>query len=189
MNREYPTVTNLSRRQNRALIKEIASGDKIVIGTHALIQKTVVFQTLAFVIVDEQHRFGVRQRATLEQFKEIAPHFLSMSATPIPRTLSLTLFGDLDLSLITELPKNRKRIITRIVMPEDRPRTHQFIRDEVKNGRQVFVICPRIEKPEETDNAEWQQLQIRSVKEEYEKLSKTIFPDLTVGMLHGKCLL
>ncbi len=170
-----------------ALIKEIASGKiKIVIGTHALIQKTVVFQTLAFVIVDEQHRFGVRQRATLEQFKEIAPHFLSMSATPIPRTLSLTLFGDLDLSLITELPKNRKRIITRIVMPEDRPRTHQFIRDEVKNGRQVFVICPRIEKPEETDNAEWQQLQIRSVKEEYEKLSKTIFPDLTVGMLHGK---
>lgn len=170
-----------------ALIKEIASGKvKIIIGTHALIQKTVVFQNLAFVIVDEQHRFGVRQRAALEQFKEIAPHFLSMSATPIPRTLSLTLFGDLDLSLITELPKDRKPIVTRIVLPEDRPRTHQFIRDEVKNGRQVFVICPRIEKPEKTDNAEWQQLQIRSVKEEYEKLSKTIFPDLNVGMLHGK---
>ncbi len=170
-----------------ALIKEIAMGKvKIIIGTHALIQKTVAFQNLAFVIVDEQHRFGVRQRAALEQDKEIVPHFLSMSATPIPRTLSLTLFGDLDLSLITELPKNRKSIITRIVLPEDRPRTHQFIRDEVKNGRQVFVICPRIEKPEESDNTEWRELQIRSVKEEYEKLSKTIFPDLKVGMLHGK---
>ncbi len=170
-----------------ALVKEIVSGKiKIIIGTHALIQKTVAFQNLAFVIVDEQHRFGVRQRAALEQDKEIVPHFLSMSATPIPRTLSLTLFGDLDLSLITELPKNRKQIITRIVLPEDRSRTHQFIRDEVKNGRQVFVICPRIEKPEESDNTEWRELQIRSVKEEYEKLSKTIFPDLKVGMLHGK---
>ncbi len=170
-----------------ALIKEIASGNvKIIIGTHALIQKNVSFKNLAFVIVDEQHRFGVRQRAVLEQNEKITPHFLSMSATPIPRTLSLTLFGDLDLSLITELPKNRKPIITRIVMPDERTMTHQFIRDEVKNGRQVFVICPRIEKPEESDNAAWQQLQVRSVKEEHEKLSTKIFPDLSVEMLHGK---
>ena len=170
-----------------SLIKEVANGKvNVVIGTHALIQKTVSFPTLALVIVDEQHRFGVRQRAALEQNKDIVPHFLSMSATPIPRTLSLTIFGDLELSLITELPKNRKPIITRAVTPEDRGRTYQLIRDEIKNGRQAFVICPRIEKPEDADNAEWQTLQVKSVKEEYEKLSKDIFPDLRIGMLHGK---
>jgi ATP-dependent DNA helicase RecG len=161
----------------------------IVMGTHALIQKSVTFPQCALVIVDEQHRFGVKQRATLEKDTTLLPHFLSMSATPIPRTLSLTLFGDLDLSLITELPKNRKLIITRIIPPEDRTNTHTLIRDEIKRGQQVFVICPRIEKPEEEisqNTAEWWKLEIKSVKEEYEKLSQKIFPDLSVGMLHGK---
>ena len=159
----------------------------IVIGTHALIQKTVVFHSLALVIVDEQHRFGVRQRAALEHGKALIPHFLSMSATPIPRTLSLTLFGDLDLSLITELPKNRKPIISRVVLPEERKNAYQFIRDEITAGRQAFVICPRIEKPEESDSAtSFIAREVKSVKEEHEKLSRTVFPDLKVGMLHGK---
>ena len=111
-----------------------------------------------------------------------------MSATPIPRTLSLTIFGNLDLSLIKELPKNRKPIITKIVSPENRKKAYQFIRDQIKRGRQAFVICPRIEKPEEAFITEstLQKLELKSVKEEYEKLSKKIFPDLKVAMLHGK---
>ena len=171
------------------LLKEIERRKiKIVIGTHALIQKTVVFPNLALIIIDEQHRFGVEQRATLIKNKKNVPHFLSMSATPIPRTLSLTIFGNLDLSLITELPKNRKPIITKIVSPENRKKAYQFIRDQIKRGRQAFVICPRIEKPEEAFITEstLQKLELKSVKEEYEKLSKKIFPDLKVAMLHGK---
>ncbi len=177
-----------SATTKQSLLREIASGKvHIVIGTHALIQKTVSFHSLALVIVDEQHRFGVRQRAALEHGKEIIPHFLSMSATPIPRTLSLTLFGDLDLSLITELPKNRKPIISRVVIPEERNNAYEFIRDEIAAGRQAFVICPRIEKPEESDGAaSLIAREVKSVKEEHEKLSRTVFPNLTVGMLHGK---
>src|SRR3989338_11278822 len=121
-------------------------------------------------------------------------HFLSMSATPIPRTLALTLFGDLDLSIIDELPKGRKPIITRIVAPENRDKAHAFIRGEVKKGRQVFVICPRIEKST-SDMSQvtsymsararaWDD--VKAVKEEYEKLSKKVFPDLRVAMLHGR---
>lgn len=162
---------------------------KIVIGTHALIQEDVNFQNLALVIIDEQHRFGVEQRATLVKDKKIIPHLLSMSATPIPRTLSLTIFGDLDLSLITELPKNRKPIITKVVAPESREKAYAFIRGQVKKGRQVFVICPRIESTIDsqqlTTNA-ISKLEMKNVIDEYEKLSKKIFPDLKVTMLHGK---
>jgi ATP-dependent DNA helicase RecG len=176
-----------------ALTKEIEEGKiKIAIGTHALIQKSVEFKNLALVIVDEQHRFGVEQRKSLisksKGFSGLVPHFLSMSATPIPRTLSLTLFGDLDISLITELPKNRKEIITKAVLPENRDKAYAFIRGQVKKGRQVFVICPRIEPNEESriKNNELGKLEIKTVKEEYEKLSKKVFPDLRVAMLHGK---
>lgn len=179
-----------------ALLKEISQKNlKIVIGTHALIQKGVNFPDLALVVVDEQHRFGVKQRAALIKNKNLVPHFLSMSATPIPRTLSLTLFGDLDLSLITELPKNRKPIVTKIVALANREKAYDFIRDEIKKGRQAFVICPRIEIPNQTENdsrtfanktGENIKLEIKSVKEEYEKLSKKIFPDLKIAMLHGK---
>ncbi len=181
----------------------IRKGDvKIIIGTHALIQKSIMFRNLGLVVVDEQHRFGVKQRAELLQHNKnshdknakssplLVPHFLSMSATPIPRTLSLTLFGDLDLSLITELPKDRKTIITKVVEPEERNKAYAFIRQQVKGGRQVFVICPRIEKPEEIEESsfasEWQRLEVKSVKVEYEKLSKKIFPTFKVAMLHGK---
>ncbi len=178
----------------------------ITIGTHALIQKSINFKNLALVIIDEQHRFGVEQRKELalknKRLSGLVPHFLSMSATPIPRTLSLTLFGDLDISLITELPKNRKEIITKAVAPENRPKAYAFIRGQVKKGRQVFVICPRIAAPENggeplaspsrersgrpSGAGTLQKLEIKSVKEEYEKLSKKVFPDLCVEILHGR---
>ncbi len=167
---------------------------KIAIGTHALIaesneEQSLAFQNLALVIVDEQHRFGVAQRAALlgQKFK---PHFLSMSATPIPRTLMLTVFGDLDISTITELPAGRKNIVTKIVPREERSNTYEFIRAEVRGGRQTFVICPRIEpdaiNEPEVKIREFNKLELKSVKEEYEKLSKKIFPDLRVAMLHGQ---
>lgn len=182
--------------------KEIERGAiKIVIGTHTLIQKGVKFKDLALVTVDEQHRFGIRQRAELLQRgsesrgasepAKLAPHFLSMSATPIPRTLALTVFGDLDLTLINELPQNRKPILTKIVDPENRLKAYQFIRAQVRQGRQVFVICPHIEAPEagdgaQTSNYRFRNLDVKNVKEEYGKLSGAVFPDLKVAMLHGK---
>ena len=186
----------LERELSAAAIKKRILGGKIriVIGTHAVIQKDVHFHQLGLIVVDEQHRFGVRQRGELMGRSVYTPHFLSMSATPIPRTLALTLFGDLDLSIIDELPKGRRPIITRIVAPENRGKAHAFIRGEVKKGRQVFVICPRIEKST-SDMSQvtsymsararaWDD--VKAVKEEYEKLSKKVFPDLRVAMLHGR---
>ncbi len=172
----------------RKLLEKVEDGKiDILIGTHALIQGKVKFGNLALVIVDEQHRFGVEQRARLVKVKNspVIPHLLSMTATPIPRTLALTIYGDLDLSLIDELPKGRKKIITKIIAPKEREKTYKFIRKEVKKGRQVFVICPRIETPEtEKENSTWGD--VKAVKEEYKKLSEKIFKDLNVGLLHGK---
>lgn len=184
------------------LVQEIAAGGaKIIIGTHALIQKEVEFNNLVFAVVDEQHRFGVEQRAALAKSGSgLVPHVLSMSATPIPRTLALSIFGDLDLSIIDELPAGRKEIITKLVAPANRGKAYAFIRGQVKKGRQVFVICPRIEianNHESTANftnisgiraqiRENLRLEIKSVKAEYERLSREIFPDLRVAMLHGK---
>ncbi|MDO8467093.1 MAG: ATP-dependent DNA helicase RecG [bacterium] len=193
-------------------LEEIAQDKiKIILGTHALIsevkgKKSLIFNDLALAIVDEQHRFGVDQRASLVK-KESASrrtagwrtgetttvHFLSMSATPIPRTLSLTLFGDLDLSIIDEMPKGRKEIVTKVIPPLNRKKAYDFIRGEVKKGRQAFVICPRIEEAEKPEVAKvgdkkkinlWAD--VKNVTEEYERLSKTIFPDLRVAMLHGR---
>ena len=173
------------------LKKEIADGTiSIVLGTHSLIENSMKFKNLGLVIIDEQHRFGVEQRAALVRGKDLLPHFLSMSATPIPRTLTLTLFGDLDLSLITELPRGRRPITTKIVAPENRNKAYAFIRDEIGRGRQAFVICPRIEastdeeEPKDPRAMLWQE--VRTVEEEYEKLSKKVFPDLRIAMLHGK---
>lgn len=170
----------------------------ILIGTHALIQDKIKFKNLALVIVDEQHRFGVEQRAKLVRGKQM-PHFLSMTATPIPRTLALTIYGDLDISLISEMPKGRQKIITKVVSPNQREQAYEFIRREVKKGRQVFVICPRIEpqvNSPSTVNGASPQLKIdsrkllwaevKAVKEEYEKLNEKIFPDLKIAILHGK---
>jgi len=169
--------------------KKTSSKTKIFVGTHALIQKSVKFKNLALVIVDEQHRFGVEQRATLIRGEKM-PHLLSMTATPIPRTLALTIYGDLDISLIDEMPKGRQKIITKIVPPNERKSAYEFIRQEVKKARQVFVICPRIELSENssttlgTSKLLWQE--VKAVKEEYEKLATKIFPDLKIDMLHGK---
>lgn len=163
----------------------------IIIGTHALIQDKIKFNNLALVIVDEQHRFGVKQRQKLLNFNEdeknngggkptnkLTPHFLSMTATPIPRSLALTLYGDLDLSIINEMPRGRKKIITKLVKEENRAAAYEFIRQEIKNGRQAYVICPMIDESD--------RLGVKSVKAEHKKLDEVIFPELSVGLLHGK---
>lgn len=171
----------------KVFLKKIDEGElDILIGTHALIQKDVKFNSLALVVLDEQHRFGVDQRAHLlknhKQKTRLIPHLLSMTATPISRTLALTLYGDLDLSLLDEMPKGRKKIITELIPPAKRKGVYKFVRDQVKKGKQIFVICPRIElKP--TNNL-WSET--KAVEEEYAKLSKDIFPKLKVSMLHGR---
>jgi len=169
--------------REKLMQKAVDNKIHLLIGTHALIQDKVKFGNLGLVILDEQHRFGVEQRARLTRQTTI-PHLLSMTATPIPRTLALTLYGDLDLSLIPELPVGRKKIITKVVPPAERQKTYAFIRKEIKKGRQAFVICPRIEAKAKKDQND--VLETKAVKEEYEKLSKKVFPDLKVGMLHGK---
>ena len=177
--------------------KKVPNAANIIVGTHALIQKGVRFENLGLVVVDEQHRFGVSQRAMLvERGKDsLVPHFLSMTATPIPRTLALAVWGDLDLSLLDEMPKSRTPVITKIVEPAKRDEAYRFIRGEVKKGRQVFVVCPRIEPRQnlENENPSSQSYQqqlllfdVKTVKEEYKKLSEKVFPDLAVGMLHGR---
>ncbi len=209
--------------------KKSANGEiAVLFGTHALIQKSAEFKNLGLVIVDEQHRFGVKQRAALLKKTRAGnangiPHFLSMSATPIPRTLMITVFGNLDLSLITELPAGRKPIVTKIITPIERQATYEFIRGEIKKGRQAFVICPLItpdsalpnlsaipatrgedhrtkagiqdsfknnldpvlQRDDKKKNSV-SALELASVEEEYEKLSKTVFPELKLAMLHGK---
>ena len=176
----------------KKLLEKTEKGEiDILIGTHALISPSTKkrskkddkfkFKNLGLVIVDEQHRFGVKQRAALcPKNVEKIPHLLSMTATPIPRTLALTIWGDLDLSIIEEMPKGRKKIITEIITESKRLDAYKFIEKEIKSGRQVFVICPRIESDE--DNT----LELKTVKEEYEKLSKNVFPSLKINMLHGK---
>jgi len=206
---EQEQVSIISRQ---SLLGDLENGQlNILIGTHALIQKGVVFKNLALVIVDEQHRFGVNQRAQLFEGLKLVPHLLSMTATPIPRTLALTVYGDLDLSLITEMPKDRKKIKTLIVEPKDRKTAYEFIEKEVKEGKGVFVICPKIESQKTSGGQTSANLSgglssaqsfvpqnypsdlrslafndVKAVKEEYEKLSKDIFPDLRITMLHGK---
>jgi len=185
-----------TKAKKNELAKDIADGKiKIIVGTHALIQKNISFPELALVIVDEQHRFGVEQRKALlasskkQKNTSRLPHFLSMSATPIPRTLSLTLFGDLDLSLITELPKDRKPIITKIISPADRGQAYQFIREQIQSGRQAFVICPRIQPSEENGKMTtdfFRKMEMKNVAEEYEKLKKEVFPDLKIAKIHGR---
>ncbi|MFA4818025.1 MAG: ATP-dependent DNA helicase RecG [Parcubacteria group bacterium] len=174
------------KREN--LLHNIKSGEiNLIIGTHALIQEDIRFKNLALIIVDEQHRFGVTQRAYLQQNIEKMndglpgkiPHFLTMTATPIPRTLALAFFGNLDISLLDEMPKDRKKIITQIVDPQERNKTYEFVRQEVKNGRQVFVILPLVEESKVLT-------EVRAAVAEHKRLSENIFPDLKVGLIHGR---
>ena len=178
-----------SKISKKKLMEEALNGSvDILIGTHALLHEELRLPSLGLVVIDEQHRFGVSQRAKLRSQKDssLLPHFLSMSATPIPRTLSLTFFGDLDLSIIKELPSGRKPIITKVVAPHNREKAYEFIRKEVTKGRQIFVICPRIISSEETTKKNTHWSDVKTVTDEHERLSKKVFPDLRVAMLHGK---
>jgi len=169
---------SLSERQRYTLRKEIEEGRvDIVIGTHALIQKGVEFSRLGLAVIDEQHRFGVMQRAALRQ-KGFNPHVLVMTATPIPRTLALTLYGDLDLTVIDELPPGRQKVLTRWLRPEQRQKAYDFIRRRVLAGEQAFIICPLIEGSD--------SVEVRAALDEYERLSQDVFPELRVGILHGR---
>ena len=150
----------------------------MVVGTHALIQSGVEFSDLKLAIIDEQHRFGVQQRATLRDKGTGNPHVLVMSATPIPRTLALTLYGDLDLSVIDEMPPGRQTIETSWLSPLERERAYSFVRSQIEQGRQAFIICPLVE---ESDKVE-----AKSAVEEHARLQKEVFPDLKLGLLHGR---
>ena len=177
--------TDISRTQ---LLKWLADGRvSVVIGTHALIQKSVKFAQLALVIIDEQHRFGVKQRKALAESrdgkKKELPHLLSMTATPIPRTLALTIFGDLDLTVIDSMPLERKKIITEVILPSKRDEVYEKIRKELQVGRQAYVICPRID---EQDEEEAQKRVLKSVKEEAKRLGEIVFPEYVVDILHSK---
>ncbi len=175
------------------LKKQISQGKiDIIIGTHALIQEGLSFKNLALTIIDEQHRFGVAQRAALQrkiyQMKDglsTIPHLISMTATPIPRTLALTIYGDLDISLIKQMPKGRQKIITQLVTPAGRNKAYNFIKKQIKQKRQIFVICPLIDESEKL-SARSGFTEIKSVTQEYEKLSQKIFPQFKIAMLHGK---
>jgi len=214
--------TKISRSQ---LLKWVESGEiAMLIGTHALIQKTVAFQNLAYVIVDEQHRFGTAQRRALAQKnmgsmlksdairgtgsvrdetythtaksergtrneevrrfqRTVVPHFLSMTATPIPRTLALTIYGDLDISVLDEMPTGRVQVETRLIRPSERQEAYTAVREQLMAGRQAYVICPRIE---EADPEKANALRVKSARAEAEHLQRDIFPEYTVGLLHGK---
>ncbi len=171
-------IGDIPQARKQELHQRILDGDiDIVIGTHALIQKEVEFKRLGLAVVDEQHRFGVAQRSTLRQ-KGFNPHVLVMTATPIPRTLALTLYGDLDLSAIDELPPGRQSVKTKWLKPSQRDSAHAFVRREIAAGHQAFIICPLIEESE--------AIQARAAIAEYERLSRDVFPDLKLGLLHGR---
>ncbi|MEW5956731.1 MAG: ATP-dependent DNA helicase RecG, partial [Chloroflexota bacterium] len=168
--------TSLAER--RDLLQQLAEGRiDILVGTHAIIQGGVELQNLRLAVIDEQHRFGVKQRTALRE-KGFNPHMLVMTATPIPRTLALTLYGDLDLSIIDELPPGRQTVSTRWLLPRERERAYGFIRSHIEKGRQAFIICPLVEESDKTE--------ARAAVEEYQRLQTEVFPKLKLGLLHGR---
>ncbi|HPA25199.1 MAG TPA: ATP-dependent DNA helicase RecG [bacterium] len=179
------TYFNNEHLSKKELLKKIKDRTvDLVIGTHALIQEKVIFNNLALVVIDEQHRFGVSQRKMLKEKSQsnkniqTMPHLLSMTATPIPRSLSLTLYGDLDLSIIDEMPLARMAIQTEIIGPEKRAQVYNFIKEQIQAGHQIFIVCPLIDPSD--------KLGVKAVVEEFEKLDKKIFPEISVGLLHGR---
>jgi len=204
---QVKTWTSISKNQ---LLKWIKKGEiPIVIGTHSLISKSVEFEDLSLVIIDEQHRFGTNQRMKLAKKEGHSPHYLSMTATPIPRTLALTIYGDLDLSIIDQMPEGRKKVITEIVPENKRLEAYEKIKKELKEGRQLYVICPKIEEAEvevnvlgrlgsSTERARgiFQQknirapqninLDLRNVTSEAKRLKKDIFQDYRIDIMHSR---
>jgi len=166
------------KKLREEILEDIQSGRaNIVVGTHALIEEHVRFANLGFVVIDEQHRFGVVQRAGLKE-KGASPDVLVMTATPIPRTLAMTVYGDLDISTIDEMPADRKPIRTAVRMEEQKEKVYSFVRQEVQQGRQVYVVFPLVEDSEKVD--------LKAATSEYERLRKDVFPELNLGLLHGK---
>jgi ATP-dependent DNA helicase RecG len=164
--------------ERKEILARLAEGQTdILIGTHAIIQEDVSFTSLRLAIIDEQHRFGVEQRSALRN-KGFNPHMLVMTATPIPRTLALTLYGDLDLSIIDEMPPGRQVIRTRWLTPNERERAYSFIQSQVQQGRQAYIICPLVEESDKTE--------AKSAVEEHKRLATQVFPKLKLGLLHGR---
>jgi ATP-dependent DNA helicase RecG len=172
-------VGSTSESEKEAIRGGLADGSiKIVIGTHAVIEGPVQFKDLQLAVIDEQHRFGVEQRAELRS-KGTNPHLFVMTATPIPRSLALTVYGDLDLSIMDEMPAGRQPVATHVLTPQERERAYTLIRGQIKDGRQAFIIYPLIEESEKLE-------ELRAAVDDYETLSKEIFPDLKLGLLHGR---
>ncbi len=184
------TVVQLVGGQNprlrREILQRIAAGDAhIIIGTHALFESSVTYHRAGLIVIDEQHRFGVLQRARLRELSRtslgtdgVAPHVLVMSATPIPRTLSMTLYGDLDVSILDELPPGRKPVITKVVFESQLPQVYEFIRQQLRAGRQAYIVYPLIEPSD--------KLQLKAATEHYEQLQREVFPEFRCGLLHGQ---
>jgi len=187
-----PTVRlltgNVTGQERKDVYAGLADGSvDVVVGTHALIQAGVQFKELALAVVDEQHRFGVHQRAALRQkgqrvngqrIEGYNPHLLVMTATPIPRSLELTLWGHLDVSVIDEMPPGRQPVVTRLLLPTERERAYNFVRSQIEKGHQAFILCPLVEESE--------KVEAKAAVDEYERLQKFIFPNLRLGLLHGR---
>jgi ATP-dependent DNA helicase RecG len=172
-------VSGQSAPERRRVRTAAASGHcALVVGTHALIEDDVEFSNLGLAVVDEQHRFGTRQREQLRAKGLGRPHFLAMTATPIPRSLALALYGEMTLSVVDELPPGRTPVETRVVPPERRRDAYDLVRREVSAGRQAFIICPLIEESE--------TLEVRSATAEFERLQRDVFPELRLGLIHGR---
>ncbi len=170
-------VGSLKTKERNQILEDLISGEaQICVGTHALIQKDVEFQRLGLTIVDEQHRFGVQQRNLLKS-KAVSPHFLVMTATPIPRTLAMTVYGDLDVSVINEMPKGRQPIVTRKAFESKRSLVTGFVKEQLQKGRQAYVVCPLVEESE--------AMELKNAQDEYLRIQKE-FPEYKVGLLHGK---
>jgi ATP-dependent DNA helicase RecG len=171
-------IGSLKAKEKRAVQEAIASGDvDLIIGTHAVIQEAVQFKKLGFAVIDEQHRFGVLQRAELRR-RGVNPDVLVVTATPIPRSLAMTVYGDLEVSIIDELPPGRTPVSTHVRGEDRREKIYEFVRDQIKKGRQAYVVYPIIEESEKLD--------LRNATEMYENLRKEVFPEFSVGLLHGK---
>lgn len=165
-------------KKKKDLLERLKNGSiDLLVGTHSVLEETVQFKNLALAVTDEQHRFGVKQRRILSQGNEIAPHVLVMSATPIPRTLGLILYGDLDISILKGLPHGRKPVETYTAAAKDDPRIYDLLDRQMKEGRQIYIVCPMIESTQESD--------LTSVKELYETIAGEVFPQWKVGLLHG----